>query len=50
MSDKPALTTTAGSPAGDNQNAITAGRRGPDLLGAWHRFIVPAMKPKRSPE
>ena len=29
MSDEVTLTTTAGAPIGDNQNAITAGRHGP---------------------
>ena len=29
---KPTLTTTAGAPVGDNQNALTAGARGPVLL------------------
>src|SRR6266550_1963827 len=32
MSDKPTLTTAAGAPIGDNQNAITAGPHGPVLL------------------
>ena len=32
MSDKVTLTTTAGAPIADNQNAITAGRRDPVLL------------------
>jgi catalase len=32
MSDRPTLTTTAGAPIGDNQNAVTAGRHGPVLL------------------
>jgi catalase len=32
MSDKPTLTTSAGAPIADNQNAITAGPRGPVLL------------------
>jgi catalase len=29
---RPTLTTTAGNPVGDNQNAITAGPRGPVLM------------------
>jgi len=32
MSEKVTLTTTAGAPIGDNQDAITAGRHGPLLL------------------
>src|SRR5271166_3680780 len=32
MSEKATLTTTAGAPIGDNQNAITAGPHGPVLL------------------
>src|SRR6202049_4685490 len=32
MTDKPVLTTTAGNPIGDNQNAMTAGPRGPLLV------------------
>jgi catalase len=32
MTDKPVLTTTAGAPIGDNQNAMTAGPRGPLLV------------------
>src|ERR1700741_2006292 len=32
MSNKPTLTTTAGAPIADNQNALTAGPRGPVLL------------------
>lgn len=32
MADKPTLTTSAGAPVGDNQNALTAGPRGPVLL------------------
>lgn len=32
MSDKPKLTTTAGAPVVDNQNALTAGPRGPVLI------------------
>ena len=32
MSKKPTLTTTAGAPIADNQNAITAGPRGPLLI------------------
>ena len=31
MSKKPTLTTTPGAPVADNQNAITAGPRGPWL-------------------
>ncbi|MDF1794996.1 MAG: catalase [Coxiellaceae bacterium] len=32
MSKKPTLTTTAGNPIADNQNSLTAGRRGPVLM------------------
>src|SRR5438874_1722082 len=32
MTDKQVLTTTAGNPIGDNQNAMTAGPRGPLLV------------------
>ena len=32
MTDKPVLTTTAGNPIPDNQNAMTAGPRGPLLV------------------
>jgi catalase len=32
MGEKATLTTTAGTPIGDNQNAITAGPHGPVLL------------------
>ena len=34
---KPAtLTTAAGNPVADNQNSLTAGPRGPVLLGDFH--------------
>ena len=32
MTDKPKLTTVAGAPVAENQNSMTAGRRGPMLL------------------
>ncbi len=32
MTDKPALTTSAGAPIADNQNSLTAGPRGPLLM------------------
>src|SRR5260370_19953515 len=32
MGKRPTLTTTAGNPVADNQNAVTAGARGPVLL------------------
>ena len=32
MAEKPTLTTSAGNPVADNQNAITAGLRGPLLI------------------
>ena len=31
ISDRPTLTTTAGNPIADNQNALTAGMGGPEL-------------------
>ena len=34
MADKPVLTTTGGNPVTDNQNAMTAGPRGPVFLDA----------------
>lgn len=36
MSQKPILTTTAGSPVADNQNSLSAGPRGPLLLQDYH--------------
>ncbi|HEX6212883.1 MAG TPA: catalase [Methylomirabilota bacterium] len=38
MADKPPLTTSAGIPIGDNQNALTAGPRGPLLVQDWQLF------------
>lgn len=38
MSDKPVMTTEAGRPVGDNQNSLTAGRRGPLLVEDVHLF------------
>jgi catalase len=38
MPDKPPLTTAAGIPVGDNQNALTAGPRGPLLVQDWQLF------------
>jgi catalase len=38
MSDKPVMTTEAGRPIGDNQNSLTAGRRGPLLVEDVHLF------------
>lgn len=32
MSKRPIMTTTGGNPVGDNQNSLTAGKRGPVLL------------------
>ena len=32
MSEKKQLTTSSGNPVGDNQNALTAGPRGPLLM------------------
>ena len=43
MADKPkTLTSAAGIPVGDNQNALTAGERGPLLIQDWQRFEKPA--------
>ncbi len=36
--EKPVLTTSAGIPVGDNQNALTAGPRGPLLVQDWQLF------------
>src|SRR6266404_2258560 len=38
MERKPALTTAAGIPVGDNQNSLTAGPRGPLLVQDWQLF------------
>jgi len=38
MAKRPPLTTTAGIPVGDNQNALTAGPRGPLLVEDWQLF------------
>ncbi len=39
MADKPkTLTSAAGIPVGDNQNALTAGERGPLLIQDWQLF------------
>jgi len=38
MEKKPQLTTSAGIPVGDNQNALTAGPRGPLLVQDWQLF------------
>lgn len=38
MSERPTLTTTAGIPVVDNQNALTAGPRGPMLVQDWQIF------------
>ncbi len=38
MSRRPTLTTSAGIPVGDNQNALTAGPRGPLLVQDWQLF------------
>ena len=38
MSEKKTLTTAAGIPVGDNQNALTAGPRGPLLVQDWPLF------------
>lgn len=36
--DRPRLTTAAGIPVADNQNALTAGPRGPLLVQDWQLF------------
>ena len=39
MADEPKiLTSAAGIPVGDNQNALTAGERGPLLIQDWQLF------------
>jgi catalase len=38
MAKKPTLTTSAGIPVADNQNALTAGPRGPLLVQDWQLF------------
>ena len=39
MADKPkTLTSAAGIPVADNQNALTAGERGPLLIQDWQLF------------
>jgi catalase len=38
MAKKPTLTTSTGVPIGDNQNALTAGPRGPLLVQDWQLF------------
>jgi len=38
MAKRPPLTTTAGIPVSDNQNALTAGPRGPLLVEDWQLF------------
>src|SRR5258705_11994035 len=38
MNEKNTLTTDAGIPVGDNQNALTAGPRGPILVQDWQLF------------
>jgi catalase len=38
MNEKKTLTTDAGIPVGDNQNALTAGPRGPLLVQDWQLF------------
>jgi catalase len=38
MGERPTQTTSAGIPVGDNQNAITAGPRGPLLVQDWQLF------------
>ena len=36
--ERPTLTTAAGIPVGDNQNSLTAGRKGPLLAQDWQLF------------
>jgi hypothetical protein len=50
MGSKTKLTSAAGIPVADNQNGLTAGARGQGLPSAWNLFIVPTVKPNRSPE
>jgi catalase len=38
MDKKDTLTTASGSPVADNQNSLTAGRRGPLLIQDWQLF------------
>lgn len=38
MTDRPVMTTEAGRPISDNQNSLTAGRRGPLLVEDVHLF------------
>jgi catalase len=38
MAERPTITTSAGIPVGDNQNSMTAGRRGPLLVQDWQLF------------
>ena len=49
--DKPRLTTTAGAPIADNQNALTAGPRGPVLLEDYQLIEkLAAQNRERIPE
>jgi hypothetical protein len=48
--EKIQLMTETSIPAGDNQNSLTAGPRGPGLLSGWHLFIAPAVKPNLASE
>jgi catalase len=38
MSERPMLTIAIGVPLADNQNSVTAGRRGPVLVQHWQLF------------
>jgi catalase len=50
-SDTPKLTTAGGAPVPDNQNAITAGPRGPVLLQDWQLIEkLAAQNRERIPE
>ena len=44
MTERPTLTTTAGAPIADNQNAITAGPRGPVLMHDYQ--LLEKLAPK----
>ena len=49
MADKPkTLTSAAGIPVADNQNALTAGERGPLLIQDWQLFEKHARRNENS--
>jgi catalase len=50
MAEKPkTLTTAGGIPVADNQNALTAGERGPVLVQDWQLFEKHAHFNRESP-